>query len=337
MPLLFPTTQELNFIIRNRAGANTANFIGRKICPVTPVYSKDIEYDVLYSSFGMTQAHQIGTNPKTVQLPKQETKRTGTAYWKETLRLDEEKLLYARDAGTLNQRAGRELVVQAGLQLDTRLEVRLEWLVWQALIAGTITINENDVKYSVDFKLGTKTDISGAANKWTAFDKSDPIGFLVSLIQSYRGTGAHARTIYMNSVTAGYAVQSEKFVDMLKQSNYVGLLSPLNAVPALKLLIPNVDFVIYDEGYLDEEKQFQLFIPDGEVVIVGDYPGDKVMDFASTISLHNGGIDKPLPGKFSIVEDESSQKKNPYVDVTVGIYGLPRVFHPDWIKRAKVA
>ena len=337
MPLLFPTTQELNYIVRNRAGANIANFIGRKLCPVTPVYAKDIEYDVLYPSFGMTQAHQIGTNPKTVQLPKQETKRSGTAYWKETLRLDEEKLLFARAAGTLNQRAGRELVVQAGLQLDTRLEVRLEWLVWKPIIDGLLAIDENNVKFDVDFKLPVKKDISAAANKWTAFDKSDPIALLVEIIQGYRGSGAKARSVYMNSYTAGLAVQSAKFVDMLKQSNYVGFLSSLNATPALKLLIPDVDFIIYDEGYLDEAGNFQMFIPDGEVVVIGDYPGEKLMDFASTISLHNGGIDKPQPGKFSIVEDKSSQEKNPYVDITVGIYGLPRIYHPNWIRRAKVA
>ena len=337
MALQFPTTQELNFVIRNRSGANVANFIGRSFCPLVPVYSKDIEYDVLSPAFGMTQAHQIGTNPKTVQMPKMETKRTGTAYWKETLRLDEEKLLYARQAGTLNERAGRDLVFQGGLQLDTRLETRIEWLTWKPIIDGNLAINENNVKYTVDYKLPAKNDISAAATKWSDPTKSDPAAFLTTMVQSYRGTGAKARSVYMNSVTAGLAVQSAKFIELLKQSNFVGMLSPLNPAPALKLMIPNVDFVIYDEGYLDASKNFQMFIPDGEIVMVGDYPGDKVMDFASTISLHNGGIDKPQPGKFSIVEDESQRKKNPYVDVTVGIYGLPRIFHPDWIRRAKVS
>ncbi|MDF2568628.1 MAG: hypothetical protein K0R55_232 [Sporomusa sp.] len=336
MPLLFPTTRELTHIVRNRA-SDTSNFIGRKLCPTVPVYAAEIEYDVLNPSFGMTKAHQIGTNPKTVKRPKMETKRSGTAYWKETGRLNEEELLNLRKAGTLNERAGRDAVIQLGLHLDTRLFVRQEWLIWQMLIENEIDIDEEGVNFTVTFNLPDKTDISAdAAKKWTAFDKSDPIGFLVSQIQSYRGSGAKARTIYLNSVTAGWAIQSSKFVDMLKQSSFAGFLSPLNAIPALKLLIPDVDFVIYDEGYLDEELNFQLFIPDGEIVICGDYPGEKVMDFASTISLHNGGLDKPQPGKFSLVEDKSSSEKNPYVDVTVGIYGLPRMYHPTYIKRAKV-
>ncbi len=337
MALQFPTTQELNFVIRNRSGANAANFIGNSFCPIVPVYAKDIEYDVLEPAFGMTQAHQIGTDPRTVQIPKMGTKRTGTAYWKETLPLGEEKLLYARLAGTLNERAGRDLVFQGGLQLDTRLDTRIEWLRWKAVIDGLLDIEENNVKYLVDYKLPAKNDISAAATKWSDPTKSDPAALLTGMVQGYRGTGAAARKVFMNSFTAGQAVQSAKFIELLKQSNFVGMLSPLDPTPALKLMIPKVEFVVYDEGYLDEEKNFQMFVPDGEIVMVGDYPGDKVMDFASTISLHNGGIEKPQPGKFSIVEDKSQAAKNPHVDITVGIYGLPRIFHPDWIKRAKVS
>jgi hypothetical protein len=334
--LSFPSTRELTHIVRNRAN-DTTQFAGKKICPIVPVFAAEIEYDVLFPSFGMTSAHKIGTKPKSVQTPKQETKRSGTAYWKDTGRLDEEKLLFLRKAGTLNERAGRDAVMQLGLHQDTRLDVRIEWLVWQMLTQNLIDINENGVKFKVVFGLPAKKDISGdTQKKWTATATCDPIGFLISLIQEYRGTGAKARTVFMNSVTAGYALQSAKFIDMLKQSSFAGFLSPLNAIPALKLLIPNIDFIIYDEGYLDDDQTFVPFLEDGEVVVYGDYPGEKVMDFGSTISLHNGGLDKPQPGKFSLIKDKSAEEENPYVDVTVGIYGLPRMYHPDYIRRAKV-
>ncbi|MDR1701274.1 MAG: major capsid protein [Sporomusaceae bacterium] len=336
MALSFPTTSELTHIVRNRVN-DTANFIGKKICPIVPIYSAEIEYDVLFPAFGMTKAHKIGTVPQMVQTPTQETKRSGTAYWKESGRLDEEKLLNLRKAGTINERAGREAVYQLALHHDTRLEVRIEWLIWQMLINNAIDIDENNVKFKVIFNIPAKLDISSdVQKKWTATATSNPLELLTALIQAYQGTGAKAKKVFLNSVTAGYAIQSATFVNMLKQSNYTGYLSPLNAVPALKLLLPSVDFEIYDEGYLNEEKTFQTFIPDGEIVIYGDYPGEKVMDFASTISLHNGGLDKPQPGKFSLIEDKSSNEKNPFVDVTVGIYGLPRLFHPNYIQRAKV-
>ncbi|TWH45901.1 major capsid protein [Sporomusa sp. KB1] len=336
MKFSFPSTRELTHVVRNRV-SDTSKFIGKVICPIVPVYASEIEYDVLYPAKGMTSAHKIGTNPKSVQTPKQETKRSGTAYWKDKGRLDEEKLLNMRKAGTLNERAAREAVMQLALQQDTRLDVRVEWLIWKMLTKNAIEIDENNVKFTVVFNMPNVVDISAdVQKKWTATATSDPVGFITALIQGYRGTGAKARTIYMNSITAGYAIQSTKFVDLLKQSSFSGYLSPLNADGALKLLFPNVDFVIYDEGYLDDNDTFQPFLADGDIVAYGDYPSEKVMDFGSTISLHNGGLDKPQPGKFTIIKDKSSEEENPYVDVTVGIYGLPRLFHPDYIRRGKV-
>jgi hypothetical protein len=336
MKFAFPSTRELTHVVRNRV-SDTTKFIGKRICPVVPVYASEIEYDVLHAVKGMTSAHKIGTNPKTVQPEKMETKRSGTAYWKDTGRLDEEKLLNLRKAGTINERAAREAVYNLAFQQDTRLEVRIEWLIWQMLTKNAIHVDENNVKFTVVFGMPNALDISAdVQKKWTATATSDPIGFLTMLIQGYRGTGAKARTIFMNSITAGFAVQSAKFVDMLKQSNFTGYLSPLNATSALKLLFPDVNFEIYDEGYLDNDEDFQPFIADGEIVAYGDYPGEKVMDFGSTITLHNGGLDKPQPGKFSLIEDKSANEKNPYVDVTVGIYGLPRLFHPNYIRRGKV-
>lgn len=335
MALLFPTTREITHVVRNRVG-DTTKFIGKKICPIVPVYAAEIEYDVLYPAYGMTSAHKIGARTRVVGTPKQETKRSGTAYWKDKGILDEEKLLFLRKAGTINERAAREAVMQLALQQDTRLDVRVEWLVWQMLVNNKIHVDENGVKYDVVFGLPEKMDISvDTAQKWTA-STCNPINTLVKLLQGYKGTGAKARTIYMNSNTASQAIQSTEFRDLLKQSNFAGYLSPLNATAALKLLIPNVDFEIYDEGYLDEAQTFQYFLPDGEIVVYGDYPGEKVMDFGSTISLYNGGLDKPQPGKFALIKDKSQDEDDPHVSVTVGIYGLPRMFHPDFIRRAKV-
>lgn len=334
MPLTFPTTAEITHIVRNRV-VDVSAFKAREFCPVVPEYAADIQYDVLEPSFGMTKAHQIGTEPKTTDVPKMETKRHGTGYWKETLTLNEQELLYARAAGSWNQRAGRDLIVQRSLHLDTRLETRIEYLSWQPLVAGVLNVNENGVKYTVDFKIPKKNIVTPNV-KWTDFDNSDPVADCNAWILLYRGTGAKCRKFVFNKVTANLIVQSKKLIDLLKQSNFVGMLSVENVTAALKLFIPNVEFEIYDEGYSDEKLNFQSFIPDGVVSIRGDYSGEKMMDFATTISLHNGGLEKPLPGKFSIVEDESSRKKNPKIDLTVGIYGLPRVYHPNWIVLATV-
>lgn len=338
MPLSFPSTREISHIVRNRS-VDPKRFIGAGFCPVTDHYAKDIEYDVLSASTGMTKAHNVGTDPKVVKLPGQTLKRMGTGYWKETYRINEAELLYTRQAGTINQRAGRDLVLKRALEFDDRLETRLEWLRWQPPVAGQLVVDENGVKYTVDYGMpaANKPELVGN-DLWSAKDTADPITNITTWLMLYRGTGARGVEAYFNMNVAGYLAKNAVIRELLKQTQYAMNLSADNIDKALKLLFPKLDFTMYDEGYVDDNGNFQPFIPDDRFVIRGQgQTNELVMDFASTISLHNGTLENPQPGKFAVIEDESAKQKNPHIDITVGIYGLPRLFHPNWIISAKVA
>jgi hypothetical protein len=334
----FPTTQEITHIVRNRS-VDPTKFIGAKFCPVKDYYTEEIQYDVLEASTGMTTAHNVGTDPKVVTLPGQSRKRMGTGYWKETYRIKEDELLYARRAGTYNQRAGRDLVLKRTLEFDDRLETRIEWLRWQPLVAGQLAVDENGVKYTVDYNVpaANKPELAGA-ELWSAKDTADPITNITTWLKLFRGTGARGVEALFNMEVANYLAQNAVIRELLKQSQYAMNLTAENIANALKLLFPKMDFTLYDEGYVDDGKVFHPFIPDDRFVIRGQgMPNEPLMDFASTISLHSGTLDNPQPGKFAVIEDESEKKKNPHIDITVGIYGLPQLFHPNWIVSAKVA
>lgn len=338
MPLSFPTTQEVSHIVRNRV-VDPNQFIGSRFCPVRDHFAKDIEFDVLEAATGMTRAHVVGADPKVVKLPGQSRKRMGTGYWKETYRINEDELLFARQAGTYNQRAGRDLVLQRAKEMDDRLETRIEWLRWQPLVSGALTVDEDGVKYTVDYNVpaGNLPALEGNA-RWSDSTNADPLSDIMTWMQLFRGTGARGVEAYFNLKVAGYLAKSAKFQTLLKNTAYAKLLSPNNVSEALKLLFPQLTFILYDEGYVDDSGNFQPFVPDDRFIIRGQgQAGELMMDFASTISLHNGTLEKPQPGKFAVIEDKSSQNKNPYVDITVGIYGLPRLFHPNWVVSAKVA
>lgn len=338
MPLMFPTTQEVSHVVRNRV-VDPGKFKGIKFCPVRNHFAKDIEYDVLEASTGMTKAHQIGTDPKVATLAGQSRKRMGTGYWKETYRINEDELLFARQAGTYNQRAGRDQVLLRAKELDDRLETRLEWLRWQPLVTGKLDVDEDGVKYTVDYSLPAtnKPALEGNA-LWSDTTNADPLSNIMSWLELYRGTGARGVEAYFSLKVAGYLAKNKKILDLLKGTQYAKLLGPTNIGAALNLIFPEIEFTLYDEGYVDDEKNFHPFVPDDRFIIRGQgQAGELMMDFASTISLHNGTLEKPLPGKFAVIEDKSGENKNPYVDITVGIYGLPRVFHPNWIISAKVA
>ncbi|MEW6423171.1 MAG: major capsid protein [Bacillota bacterium] len=337
MDLRFPTTREVTHVVRNRV-VDPAKFVGVKFCPVRDHYAESIEYDVLEASVGMTKPHNVGNDPKIVKLPGQSRKRFGTGYWKETYRINEEELLYARKAGTYNQRAGRDLVFQRAKEMDDRLETRIEWLRWQPLTAGQLVVDEDGIRYTVDYSLpASNKPVLGGNNLWSDLANSDPLKNIIDWLLLFRGTGARGVEAYFNKKVAGYLAQNAKIRDLLKQSQYAKFLTPENIAAALKLLLPTLEFTAYDEGYSDEDGVFHPFIPDDRFIIRAEgIAGEPLMDFASTISLHNGTLDNPQPGKFAVIEDKSQENKNPYVDITVGIYGLPRVFHPNWIVSAKV-
>ncbi len=335
--LAFSTTREITHVVRNRA-VDPTRFIGSSFCPIREVYAAQIEFDVIEAGNGMTAAHNLGSDPALVKLTGMKTKKIGTGYFKETKRLDEQELMYARMAGTYNQRAGRLLVTEKALQLDDRLETRIEWLRWQPLVSGQVQINENGIKYAVPYDLPSdnKPVITNADQKWSKVD-ADIVGDITRYMQKFRGTGAKAKKAYFNLTVAGYIAANEGIKGLLKGTSYASFLSAVNISSALKLLFPDIDFVIYDEGYVDKDNDFNPFIPDNMFIMIAEGQATELlMDFGSTISLHNGGLDQPQPGKFSIVENKAEQEKNPYIDITVGIYGLPRLYHPNWVISAKV-
>lgn len=338
--LQFPTTQEVTHIIRNRY-QDPGIFIGRGILPDKETRAAKILVDVVDAPTGMTRAHALGSDPKIIKGLGSRRREYRTGHWKETRRWNEQELLETRQLGTFSERAGRDLVNQGAIQLDNRLEVRKEWLRWQALTNGIIEIDEDGVQYTVDLGVpaANKIDLTGVGEiPWSDHANANPVKDLLEMIQLFIGTGARPGTMYYNQVVAADLVQNAVLRDLLKQSTMIAQLNETNLPQVLKMLIPRLDFVQYDQGWADEDKDFHFFVPNSHVVITGiGAPGEQMGDFASTISLHNGGVDNPQPGKFSIMEDHSQKEKNPYIDLTVGQYGLPRLFHPNWIVSAKVA
>lgn len=336
--LNFPTSTEVTHIVRNRY-QDPRVFIGRSLFPDVDTYHEKILVDVIDAPTGMTSAHNLGAEPRIIKGLAQRRREYRTGYWKETRRWNEEELLFARKAGTFNQRAGRDMINQGALQLDNRLEVRKEWLRWQTLLGGVIDIDENGVKYTVDFGVpdSHKIDLtSGGKTPWSDHQNANPVKDLLEVIQLFIGTGARPGTMYYNQVVAADLIQNAMLRDLLKQSTLIAQLNTATLPQVLKMFVPQLDFAQYDQGWASEDGVFHFFVPDSHVVIVG-VGQEKMGDFASTISLHNGGVDNPQPGKFAIVEDHSMLEKNPYIDLTVGQYGLPRLYHPNWIVSVKVA
>ncbi|MFB6364476.1 major capsid protein [Paenibacillus elgii] len=321
--LSFPTTQEVNHIVRKTI-VDTSEFRGQDFCPMAEAFAAEIKVDVIDATSGITPPHALNADPKVATLSGQSVRKYATGYWRETHRINEDELLTARQEGTFNERAGRLRVIHRSNEMNVRLETRIEQLRWAAVTKGKIDVDENGVKYTVDMKI---------KNKKSYPILSDPSlsipNILDELTTAYHGTGAKLAKIYFNHDIAKALAANSVIRDLLKQSVYATNLTSMNITNALKMLFPKIDFEVYTEGYSDG-KNFVYFLPEAAFVCIGK-GREKLMDFCSTIALQNGGLDNPRPGKYASIEDKSSSSKNPYVDVTVGINGLPRVHHPEWI------
>jgi hypothetical protein len=330
--LSFPTTQEINHIVRNTI-VRPGKFRGEVFAPVRTAYAAEIQVDVINAVTGITPPHALNADPKVASLSGQSTRKYATGYWRETYRLNEEELLYARQEGTFNERAGRLRVLRRSNELNVRLDTRVEQLRWTAVTTGQVSVNDNGVKYTVDMKMPS-------GNKNVAFTWSDPsadiIADIAALQEMYIGSGAQLDTIWMPHQVAKMMASNSTIRDLLKQSVFAVNLSASNINKAMQILFPELKFEVYTEVYSVNGTDMIQFLPANKIVCVGKGDED-AMDFCTTIALANGGMDNPQPGKFAAIEDKSMSEKNPFVDITVGINGLPRMHHPNWFVNCTIS
>lgn len=310
-------------------------FIGRSILPLnTTDYDKTpalISWNLLGAVSGMTHSHTLGTVPPIVSYRTLSKLNAEPAYFKEMIRLDEQDLININSADPAKAgREGEQLVTRALMDLNLRCDTRIEQTTWQAL-QGSLTLNDNGITRVVDYQVPHKFSVGGGGfgPVWTAAG-SNPISDLSMAAEVIRGSGGV--TAYMNLNTARVLINNEAIVDRVKQSTVILQLDARNIGQTLSLLVPGLDdCIVYNEGFLDWDGHWQTYIPDNVIILLGKaVPGTPLGEWASTPSLHNGGIANATGGKFAAVEDHVGES-NPRVDVFAGIYGLPVIFRPDWV------
>ncbi len=331
--------------------AQTDNFIGAEILPETEAYTQKVRWDELDTDRGMTAPHEMGSDTRIDKRPGMKTREYTPIPFKESDVLHEGEILRSREMGTLGNvlNLDREVARITKARLD-KTRIRMEWLRWQTL-RGSISVNENGVVVSETFPIQSH-DVS------VDFDElatATPLKEYNAVKLKFRTTGASAMgaKAYMNSKTANWHLENQNAADLkgFQNSNFVNLsysIEELNKVMAARGL---PELVVYDEGYIDENGTFQLFIPDGEVIVVGKRPGgQKVGDWCSTPSMHRlkNGVwapgyfsilkanNKPSVGSMTLSLAELGADENPRLKITGGIYGGTRLIYPRSVVKMNV-
>ncbi len=330
MAISWPTAKGIDAAIRMMK-SNKEKFLGVKIAPITENYFQEVEYDEIYGSQGMTRAHALDGEPALVKFPKVVKKKFSPAYFKEVHRIYESDILKLRQLGESDQqRITAQQMIAVGLDnLNGRLENRIEWMRWQALLTGGVSINENGINVEADYGIPSDNLNKAVSVSWETLASSKPIDDIMSVQQDFVGTGFRLGRIIMNGSTAQLLCLSDDTKSYYQGAGIEVRLMPGNIEESFLGLFPGVTIEVYDEGYEDEDGNFQKFIPDNKVVFMGQSMPGEIMDVVSVPSLHSAN-GEPQPGKFAFVINNSGQQEaNPHYDIVAGIYCLPRVKRPE--------
>jgi hypothetical protein len=349
--LMFPTNYQLDTVVQEYT-VQTENFIGAEILPETEAYTQKVRWDEKDSDRGMTAPHAMGTDPKIDKRPGSKTREYEPIPFKESDVLKENEILRSRELGTINNTI--DLSRAVGEMVKNRMDktkIRMESLRWQTL-RGSISINENGVKVSETFGIQTHN----VSVDFDSLSTAKPLAEFNAVKLKFRGTGASAAgsKAYLNQTTTNWLLENQNDADLkgFQNSNFANLPYSLEEMNKIMTARGLPQLVTTDEGYIDEDGNYQLFVPDGEIIVVGKRPaGQKVGDFCSTPSLHRVKAGKNLPGFFSILEvngvpsvgsmnvslEQLGAGSNPQLKTTGGIYGGTRLFYPRSVIKMVVA
>lgn len=324
-PLL--TMAVMSEVVRNYE-TDTSQFSAAAWCPTRPYQRSLIEWDVLYGAKGMTPPVYPESPAPILKHPAVGHKSFKTVQWREKSVFTEDDLITLRRVGTYDEPAAFDMMNEQLRQLNVRLDTRLEWLRWK-MLAGEVTIEyEDGPAQVVDYEVPV-ANIPTVTTGWDTHATATPHLDVQAWKLLFRGTGARPTILEMNQVTNNHVRNNETIIDIVKYTYGYDLVRAGSLVPqnALSEVFEGLPVRVNESGWVDDSGNFQLFVPDLSVILFGEGPESRC-DFATTPNMYTG---RPTPqtGKFArpifYLDDDPIR-----VEVVVGMYGLPRMPHPNW-------
>lgn len=343
-------------------------YVGSRYLPSVALPVNQVRTEVIEATGGLTNEHEPGTNPKYVQSFGTRVQTYTPAYYKESIHYDEKKILFLRELGqnNLNIRGVQQYIDLDIDRLNRRVEARIEKLRWDTIFNGGFTFMGTTISFGVPAKnlavpIGAVWSTDGINANASANPIVDLRYWMMGGLAAYR---KYMKTkLVMNPNTARWILDNANTRAYLTSYGANPALTEYDVNKALGFLIPGLPPVeVYGGWYQNESTaagqptstggvsvagQITVgdgvyFIPDGYIFIECSLPGsDKIGEFMQTVHLASGSIDNPGFGKFLVVEDCTAPgtkggPANPYVDLTAGVYGGPKLDRAFDLLTAKV-
>ncbi len=345
----FPTNVALDIVTQEYV-IDTSKHVGDSILPYTDFNSYEVRWDERDAERGMTAPHALGTDPTIDKRPGSKTRSYTGIPFKQSDVLDERDLLLPRTLGTLG--SVRNINAEVARIMKARIDktqLRVEWLRWQTLQGG-FAIDENGVVVTETFPIQTYD-----ATNWSDHANSTPLKDVQTAALKFEATGASPQgaVIYINQRTLNDVLENKNEADLwgFRNLNFLALTFSLDEVNKIFTARGLPTFALYNEGYIDDDGDFQTFIANAKAIIVGKRPAGQVPgNFARTISPHRIVNGMPAPGFFEIIEVNGgpnpgsasvdlallANSSNPNIKMTGGVYGGTLLWYPRSIIRMDV-
>ena len=232
--------------------AQTETFRGGEIFPLVTQPGPKVEWDVKRPLGGMTQAVARGAESPTIHRRGVGQVSFEPAHFREKVILGESDVTTLRKLGTWEQRStAAELIAEIMIDLNDRLETRIEWMRWQPVVNNSLVISSNKVQYTVSYKQPSRQRPT-AGTYWSTVATADPISDIQAWIRLVRGTGGRPKKFWFNSQVQLYLFQNARIlslVDRVFNSGNVGIMSPEILKSIFKTYIGDYEYEMYDSGY----------------------------------------------------------------------------------------
>lgn len=294
-----------------------------------------IEYDVTYDDTGMTPPTQLN-DPSPIRAKQIVDHLSFTNQeWREKKIIDREKIAKLRAPGTnLEQMWAEEYMTEAMIELNQRLETRLEWMRWTSL-TGSLVIPATSNKPTQTINYGVPSaNKPTAATLWSATATADPLGDIGAWKLLFRGSGARPIRVIVNQKVDNYLKQNKGIQTLLETQYGRDVLSADSLAFVLANQLNGMEYEVYDGGYLDDSGNFTPFIPDNACLIVGQGMTGNMMDLVTSPNNYED-IFNGVTGKFALTKMIEGDPVE--WSVVNGVTALPRLRHVNWHVFATVA
>ncbi len=328
---IYPSAIDLTAIAQDLLPNMTENRVAFQLAPIDVRDSSVIRWEQLDNFIGLQQVRGIGGQPGRVKKTGSQAFEMVPGYYGEYEDIDEVELTIARDLGQFGEpRDLSDTVAEKQMKLLQRQYDRIELTIWTLFSSGAFSVADpvtGKTLHTDQFPIQTYSSTYAWSNSAAATPLADFSA--IQLLQRGHSVNFGAQAVaYMNRTQFNNLRSNTNAADLYGRR--VEGLATANNLLAINEILTNDDLPtiqVYDGGYLDDTGTFQLYIPNGKIIVVGQRPaGQHVANYVMTRNVNTPNM---APGQYTFVHDNEKPPRE--IQVHQGHNGGPIVLFPSAI------